>query len=141
MHWSICVDPWRKSCVVSYAACVGQQVAVSTTNAKATDQHKNPLHFNDNKEMATESPAHAVLFNKDLLDITLIHLDVATIAAIRHCNRALEAAASPFLSHTLLLSTRKRHLLSLRRVAESEKFARGVPKIVWQTAHYGASAR
>ncbi|KAK3722412.1 hypothetical protein LTR37_002403 [Vermiconidia calcicola] len=90
--------------------------------------------------MASVSPAHAVLLNKDLLDIILIHLDVATIAGIRHCNRALEAAASPFLFRTLLLSTRKRHLRRLRRVAESEKFARGVRKIVWQTAHYGASA-
>ena len=84
----------------------------------------------------TVSAMHTVLFNDDLLQLVLDHCDCTTIAVLRLSNRYLEKEVSPRLFRTLLLSTRKRDMRRLNRVAQNDKFAVGVREIIWQSAHY-----
>ena len=89
--------------------------------------------------MADTPATHGVLFNTDLLDIVLLHSARTDIASLRLCCTALETAASPHLFRRLVLSSRKRHLRRLKRIADDEKFAKGVREVVWETAHYGTN--
>jgi len=77
-----------------------------------------------------------VLANDDLLTVIFAHLDHATVGQVRLISHLFEAIASPYLFATLRLGFRKRYMRRLRRVAAEEKFAKGVRKIVWDTAPY-----
>ena len=88
------------------------------------------------RNMANTTAAHPALFNTDLLDIVMRYTERCDIASLRLCNKTLEAAATPHLFRKLVLSAQKRHMRRLVRVANTDKFAKGVRELVWETFSY-----
>jgi hypothetical protein len=123
----------------SLALCAFDQVCACCLDLSCAETTQLPYFssLSDGGEMVPTLPAQQVLSNPDLLDLIFEQLDKPSIAIARLVNRNFEQRASPYLFRTLVITARTRHLRRLERVAESDKFSKGVREIVWDTAPYG----
>ena len=76
------------------------------------------------------------IWHPDILNHICGILDTPSIKALRLTNSSISDTADPYLFSTMVLGLRKSRFARLQWVADRPKFAKGVRRIIWETAHY-----
>ncbi|KAK5746885.1 hypothetical protein LTR17_000516 [Elasticomyces elasticus] len=110
----------------------------AASNVALFDEVLDPEYFTPDNTLQPKPTESSLPLPPELRGMVFEHCDVSTIQQLRLVNRQTEADASHYLFSTLIVALQKRHLRRLQRIAREPKFAKGVKKLVWETAQYSA---